>query len=95
MTKRRIPKDDTARVRVTFGTVRHTYDRLRALAKRDGMKVTNLIAEAIYIHLHRLESNGDPRLRRKSVCWSCGDLMDAANGGTPRAGPKGGRTTKS
>jgi len=74
--------------RMTFHTVKETMDRLRALAKREGMKVNSLFAEAVYIHLHRLESNGDPKLRRKSVCWSCGTKMDAASGGTTRAGPK-------
>lgn len=64
------------------------------MAKRDGMTVTNLIAEAIYIHLHRLETRGDPAQRRKSVCWGCGKKMDAATGGTGgtrRARPPGKR----
>lgn len=75
----------TRRVRITFGTVQDMQDRIRALAKRDGLSVTNLLSEAIYIHLHRLESAGDPKLRRKSVCWSCGSIMDAGAGGTAHA----------
>ena len=76
--------------RLSFRTVRETSDRIRAMAKRDGLTVTNLIAEAIYIHLHRLETRGDPALRRKSVCWSCGKAKDAATDatdGTGRARP--------
>lgn len=77
--------------RLSFRTVRETSDRIRAMAKRDGLTVTSLIAEAIYIHLHRLETRGDPELRRKSVCWGCGKRTDAATGGTQRAKRSGKR----
>lgn len=71
--------------RLTFRTVRATKERLEALSKREGLEVNSLMAEAIYIHLHRLETNRDPKLRRKSACWGCGKAMDAASGGTGRA----------
>ena len=89
-------KAPTARkVRVSFGTPKNMQDRLRAVAKRERMTVACLIEEALCIHLHRLETNGDPRLRRKSVCWRCGDILDAATGGMARAGVESRRTTKS
>lgn len=55
------------------------------MAKRDGLTVTNLIAEAIYIHLHRLETRSDPAQRRKSVCWGCGKKMDASAEGAAKS----------
>ncbi len=75
----------TRRVRIAFSDVQDTQDRLVALSKSEGLSVESLLSEAVYIHLHRLESAGDPKLRRKSVCWSCGNIMDAAADGTMHA----------
>lgn len=82
-------------VRLRFASVQHLADRLRATAQRERLTVASLITEALHIHLHKLETRGDPKLRRKSVCWSCGDLMDAATGGTAHARSRARRTTKS
>jgi hypothetical protein len=77
--------------RFTFRTVKETTDRLRVLAKKEGMTVNSLVAEAVYRHLHRLESRGDRRRRRMLVCGACGKpAVDAATddtGGTRRARP--------
>jgi len=84
-TKRQKPEpwDPT---RLSFRTVRETSDRIRALAKKEGMTVTSLIAEAIYIHLHRLESRGDRKRRRMLVCGACGKpAVDAATDGRKKS----------
>jgi hypothetical protein len=70
-------------------------DRIRAVAAQEGMTPNDLIAEALHVHLHKLETSGDPHLRRKSVCWRCASILDAASGGTARAGKGSRRTTKS
>jgi hypothetical protein len=73
----------------TFRTVRETTDRLRAVAENEGMTMNSLVAEAVYRHLHRLESRGDPKRRRMLMCGACGKpAIDAATddtGGTRRA----------
>lgn len=92
--KRRTRAEAWDPTQLTFRTVRETSDRLRALAKKEGLPMNSLIAEAVYIHLHRLETRGDPKLRRKSVCWGCGKRMDAATDGTGRARSGGKRQTK-
>lgn len=61
-----------------YRTVRDTMQRLSAVAKKEGMTINAIIGEAVHKHLFALETRGDPRLRRKSVCWSCGKMMDDA-----------------
>jgi len=79
---------------ITFRTVRHTSERIRRVAKKEGFTVNSLIAAAIYIHLHRVESRGDPKLRRTLVCEHCGKPVDADVDGTRRAKRAGKRQTK-
>lgn len=76
------------RTQLTFRTVRETTDRLRAVAKKEGMTVNSIVAEAVYKHLHHLETRGGPKRRRMAVCGACGKpAVDAASGGTGRAKP--------
>ena len=78
-------KDPTAPVTLTFDTVAETRDRIEAVAKSNGMDAAGIIAEALYVHLHKLESRGNAKLRRQSVCWGCGAKMDAKVGTIPPA----------
>lgn len=51
-------KGPTARVKITFATIAETRDRIAAAAKQAGTDVESVIAEALYVHLHRLETSG-------------------------------------
>jgi hypothetical protein len=75
---RRAAAADTRKVRIAFGTVKQVQARIRAVAAQERMTPNDVIAEALHIHLHKLETSSDPRLRRKSVCWSCGERIDAS-----------------
>jgi len=75
--KRKTKREPWDPAQFTYRTVREHADELRAMAKREGMTINALMAEAIYKHVFHLEQRRDPGLRRKSVCFGCGVRMDA------------------
>lgn len=85
MTKAKPVEQPTDRVTLHVEMVADTRARLEAAAKGDGMTLNGILMEAVYVHLHKLESRGSQALRRKAVCWSCGELRKIEQKKTRRA----------